>query len=347
MTESSNNIFVRACRRQDTERTPIWIMRQAGRYLPEYRAVREKYDFLTMCKTPELASEVTIQPIDRFGLDAAIIFSDILVIPEAMGMRLEMVESKGPVFEKPIQGIEDIDKLELKDIDERLSFVYDAVKLTKERLQNRVPLIGFSGAPWTLAAYMVEGSGNKSFDKAKSFIRNCPSAAHSLLQKLSAAVSCYLREKIECGCDVVQIFDTWAGILTAEEYDEFSLKYIKQIVDNIKSAGAPIIVFAKGIDSYSKLAALDCDVIGVDWTADLGAVRKQIDGRKALQGNLNPAIMLSSPEEIKTHAGSVLESYGCSNGHIFNLGHGILPNTPVENVKALVDYIKSKSKAYH
>jgi uroporphyrinogen decarboxylase len=341
--QNKEHLFIRACKREQVERTPIWIMRQAGRYLPEYRAIREKHDFMEMCKTPELAAEVSMQPIDIFGLDAAIIFSDILVIPEAMGMGLQMIESRGPVFDSPIKGFASINKLNEKDISSRLGFVFDAVKMTKQRLGGKTPLIGFSGAPWTLAAYMVEGGGSKNFEKIKSLIYNTPGNAHRLLEKLSTAVSEYLICKIDAGCDAVQIFDTWGGVLAPWDFEEFSLKYINQIINNIKHKGVPIIVFAKGVKNIRKIAETDCDVIGIDWTFDISDARNEINGSKALQGNLDPVILFAEPDKIKFEAAKILDRFGASSGHIFNLGHGILPGTPVENVRALVEFVKERS----
>jgi uroporphyrinogen decarboxylase len=322
-------------------------MRQAGRYLPEYRAIREKSDFLTLCKTPELASEVTVQPVDIIGVDAAILFSDILVIPEAMGMPLEIVESKGPVFDNPLRSAEQINSLETEGVTERLSYVMDAIKLTKEKLNNRVPLIGFSGAPWTLATYMVEGKGSKNFDVIKSFIYNEPAAAHALLQKLADAVVDYLNAKIRAGCDAVQIFDTWAGILSPTDFEEFSLKYISYICERLETNGAPVIVFAKSVDSMRKLADLKCDVLGVDWKKDLGEVRAEVAGKKALQGNLDPCVLFAPKEKIKAETERILRKFGRGAGHVFNLGHGILPQTPVENARYFVNCVKELSIEYH
>ncbi len=338
-----DSLFIRACKRQETERTPVWIMRQAGRYLPEYRAIREKYDFLTMCKTPELASEVTVQPIDIIKTDAAILFSDILVIPEAMGMHLDVIESKGPVFDSPVRDIQAIEKLDIEGVVERLDYVMQAVKVTKEKLANRVPLIGFSGSPWTLACYMVEGKGSKNFDIVKSFIYQEPAAAHRLLQILADSVIEYLNAKIRAGCDAVQIFDTWAGILSPSDFEEFSLKYIRYICENLETRGAPVIVFAKGVSSYAKLAELKCDSLGVDWSKEIGAVRKEISGKKALQGNLDPTVLFAPKEKIRQETARVLESYGTGAGHVFNLGHGILPKTPVENTQYFVECVKELS----
>lgn len=321
-------------------------MRQAGRYLPEYRAIREQTDFLTLCKTPELAAEVTIQPVDIIGVDAAILFSDILVIPEAMGMKLEIVESKGPTFDDPVRSQDDLNRLNTDGIVDRLQYVIDAIKLTKERLAGRVPLIGFSGAPWTLATYMVEGKGTKNFDQIKRFIYNEPAAAHELLQKLSDAVVEYLNAKIRAGCDAVQIFDTWAGILSPWDFEEFSLRYISYICERLETNGAPVIVFAKGINDTAKMANLKCDVLGIDWTKDIGDARAQAGG-KAVQGNLDPCVLFASKEKIRQETERILERFGYGPGHVFNLGHGILPMTDPENAKYLVSCVKDLSIKYH
>jgi uroporphyrinogen decarboxylase len=323
----------------------VWIMRQAGRYLPEYRAIREKTDFLTLCKTPELASEVTVQPVDIIGVDAAILFSDILVIPEAMGMNLEIIESKGPIFDNPLRSIAEVRNLNTDGVTERLQYVMDAIALTKEKLAGRVPLIGFSGAPWTLATYMVEGKGTRNFDLIKSFIFNEPAAAHELLQTLADAVIDYLNAKIRTGCDAVQIFDTWAGVLSPSDTEEFSLRYIRYICEKLETRGAPVIVFAKGVNAFDKLAELKCDVIGLDWTQDIGKVRKEIDGGKALQGNLDPCVLFAPKDTIKGKVREILDAFGGEPGHVFNLGHGILPNTPVESARYLVECVKALSKS--
>lgn len=340
---SNESLFIRACKRQVTERTPLWIMRQAGRYLPEYRAVREKYDFLTMCKTPEVAAEVTVQPIDIIGTDAAILFSDILVIPEAMGMHLDMIESKGPVFPNPVRDLAGVENLNTEGVVERLDYVMQAIKVVKERLAGRVPLIGFSGSPWTLATYMVEGKGSKNFDIIKSFIYTDPAAAHKLLQTLADSVVDYLNAKIAAGCDAVQIFDTWGGILSPSDFEEFSLQYMRYICENLKTDGQPVIVFAKGVASYKGLAGLKCDSLGVDWSKEIGDVRREINSSKALQGNMDPTVLFAPKERIRTEVKRVLDSYGEGAGHVFNLGHGILPKTPVDNVKYLVECVKELS----
>jgi len=348
LSEFKNDLFLRACRRQDVERTPIWIMRQAGRYLPEYRAVRAKSDFLTMCKTPELAAEVTIQPVDIIGVDAAILFSDILVIPEAMGMHLEMNEGKGPVFPSPIRTFSDAKKLKEIDPAKDLKYVLDAVTLTKKNLNNRVPLIGFSGSPWTLLTYMVEGKGSKNFSEVKKLIYNNPELAHSILDKLANTVADYLSAKIEAGCNAVQIFDTWGGILSQKDFEEFSLRYVEKIISQIKRKGEPVIFFAKGVHfNLGKLASIGADVLGLDWNMDLGEVRKQVGNKVALQGNMDPTVLYANKNYIREEAIRVLKSFGKGNGHIFNLGHGILPDIDPENVKALVQFVKEESKAFH
>ena len=348
MSELKNDLFLRACKRQDVERTPIWIMRQAGRYLPEYRAVRAKADFLTMCKTPELAAEVTIQPVDIIGVDAAIIFSDILVIPEAMGMHLEMIESKGPVFHKPIRTHEDARQLKEIDPAKKLKYVLDAVSLTKKNLNNRVPLIGFSGSPWTLLTYMVEGRGSKNFSEVKKLIYNNPELAHQILDKLSTTIADYLSAKIEAGCNAVQIFDTWGGILSQKDFEEFSLQYVEKIIAQIKRKDEPVIFFAKGVHfKLDKIANIGANVIGLDWTMDLGEVRKQIGNQVALQGNMDPTVLYANKDYIRSEVKNVLSSFGNGNGHIFNLGHGVLPDVDPENVKALVQFVKEESKKFH
>lgn len=348
MSQLLNDLFLRACKRKDVERTPIWIMRQAGRYLPEYRAVRANADFLTMCKTPELAAEVTLQPIDLIGVDAAIIFSDILVIPEAMGMHLEMHEGKGPIFPKPIRNEDDANHL--KDIDpvKELKYVLDAVSLTKQELNNRVPLIGFSGSPWTLLTYMVEGRGSKNFAEVKKLIYNNPKLAHKILDKLSVVIADYLSAKIEAGCNAIQIFDTWGGVLAPHDFIEFSLQYVEKIISEIKRKDEPVIFFAKGVHhNLDRMAGIGSNVLGLDWTMDLGEVRKEVGNHIALQGNLDPTVLYGSKEYIYKEVKRVLKSFGNGNGHIFNLGHGILPDIDPENVKALVQFVKEESKSFH
>ncbi|MFO7448385.1 MAG: uroporphyrinogen decarboxylase [Ignavibacteriaceae bacterium] len=346
--ELQNDLFLRACRKQPVERTPIWIMRQAGRYLPQYRAIREKADFLTMCKTPELAAEVTIQPVDLIGVDAAIIFSDILVIPEAMGMHLEMNEGKGPVFPDPIRNENDAKNLKQIDPSKDLKYVLDAVSLTKKELNGRVPLIGFAGSPWTLLTYMVEGKGSKNFSEIKRLIYNNPKLAHNILDKLADSVALYLSAKMEAGANAVQIFDTWGGILSQKDFEEFSLRYIKKIISQLKAGDEPVIVFAKGVHyKLKKIAKCGADVVGLDWTMDLAKVRERIGDRVALQGNLDPTVLYGPEEKIKEEVIRVLDSYGEGSGHIFNLGHGILPDVDPQKAKFLVQTVKEESKAFH
>jgi uroporphyrinogen decarboxylase len=343
-----NDLFLRACKKEEIERTPIWIMRQAGRYLPEYRAVRKKADFLTMCKTPELAAEVTLQPIDLIGVDAAIIFSDILVIPEAMGMHLEMHEGRGPVFPYPIRTESDLNTLKNIDPTSDLNYVLDAVSLTKKELDGRVPLIGFSGSPWTLLTYMVEGGGSKNFSNVKKMIYNNPKLAHNILEKLSSAISDYLSAKIQAGANAVQIFDTWGGILSQDDFQEFSLQYVEKIISNIKREKEPVIFFPKGVHSnLDEVANCGADVLGLDWTMDLGKVRELVGDKVALQGNLDPTTLYAPEDVIKERALKTLQSYGNGSGHIFNLGHGILPDVEPENLKTLVKFVKENSYQFH
>ncbi len=336
-----NDLLLRAARREPIERSPVWFMRQAGRYLPEYRAIRSKHDFLTMVKTPELASEVTIQPVDLVGVDAAIIFSDILTVPEAMGMHLVMEEGKGgPKFPEPIRLYSQIKALKEIDPTRDLSYVKEAIQLTVERLNGRVPLIGFSGAPWTLFCYMVEGSGSKDFRHAKQMIFTREEDAHRLLLKLADAVSEYLIMQIEAGADVVQIFDTWAGILTPEDFEDFSLQYIARIVRTVKERThnrAPVIVFCKGANqSLVEIANTNCDVVGLDWTVDISEVKGLFDGSIALQGNLDPMLLYATEEVIRDRVFEIAEKMGDPTGHIFNLGHGISPDVDPGNARAFV-----------
>ena len=344
-----NDTFLRACYRQATPYTPIWIMRQAGRYLPEYRAVRARADFLTLCKTPELAAEVTIQPVDILGVDAAIIFSDILVVPEAMGMELVVEEGKGgPRFPTPLRTADAIRHLSIPDPNETLRFVMDALRLTRSRLDGRVPLIGFSGSPWTLAAYMVEGSGSKDFRHAKELLAKEPTLAHELLEKISRSIAAYLKAQVQAGAQALQLFDTWGGILTQDSFEEFSLRHIVQVIKEISNPQVPVILFCKDCGhSLRRIAASGCDVVGLDWTADLGEARKAAGEKVALQGNLDPAVLYASPERIRDEVKIVLAKFGKGSGHIFNLGHGILPDVPVDHVKELVRTVKDESRQYH
>jgi uroporphyrinogen decarboxylase len=348
-----NDLVLRALRREPCHRTPIWIMRQAGRYLPEYRAVRSKTDFLTLCKTPELAAEVTIQPVEIMGVDAAIIFSDILVVPEAMGMTLEMIESAGPKFPSPIRTRVDIDRLIEPDVSQALRYVENAIRLTKQELHGRVPIIGFSGAAWTLFTYAVEGKGSKDFKHAKQMIFSNPDDAHHLLKKLNRVLTNYLLLQIEAGADVVQIFDTWASLLSEDAYKEFSLQYIHETVQTIKlkHPKVPVIVFAKGANTLLReISETGCDAVGLDWTVDIAKARWQLSDRVALQGNIDPMVLYAPPERIREHAASILKKFGehtDSSGHIFNLGHGILPDIEPTHLRTLIDFVKIESAKYH
>ena len=325
-----NDLFLRACRREPVERTPVWIMRQAGRYLPEYRAIREKVDFLTLCKTPELAAEVSIQPVNIIGVDACIIFSDILVVPEAMGMKLFVEEGKNePRFENPIHTKSDINKLVVPDPNCELKYVMNAIRLTRKNLDDRVPLIGFAGSPWTLAVYMVEGKRSKHFRVIKELIYSNPKDAHVLLDKLARTVAAYLNAKIEAGAQVIQIFDTWGGILPPDEFKEFSLRYIEQVLKLLKHNAVPTIVFCKDCGhSIEAIADTGCDVVALDSSIDIAKARMMIGSYVALQGNLDPIILYTSPERIREGVKKILEKFGKGSGHIFNLGHGILPDIP-------------------
>jgi len=337
-----NDLLLRTAKQQPVERTPVWMMRQAGRYLPEYQAVREKADFLTMCKTPELAAEVTIQPVDIVGVDAAIIFSDILTIPEAMGLSLEFVTGRGPVFDNPVRNINDVDALSLNILPE-LEYVGKAIERTVSQLKGRVPVIGFSGAPWTLATYMIEGGSSRDYKVAKKLLYSQPDLMKRLIDALIPEIIEYLNMQIEAGADIVQIFDSWGGVLASTEFDEYALKPIKLIVEGLKTKkpDTPVIVFSKGARTHLKsLANTGTDVVSLDWMVDLGWARDQVQDKVALQGNLDPAILLTDPAIIETETKKLLASYGNGFGHIANLGHGITPDVPVENAKAFVQAVK-------
>ena len=348
-----NDRFLRALLKQPVDRTPVWIMRQAGRYLPEYRKIREQAgDFMTLCSTPDLACEVTLQPLRRFDLDAAILFSDILTIPDAMGLGLYFEEGEGPKFKSTIQSAADIAKLGVPDPHGELSYVIDAVSLIRKELNGDVPLIGFSGSPWTLATYMVEGGSSKTFSKIKGLLFEDPKAAHQLLSVLADSVASYLNAQIAAGAQAVMIFDSWGGALSDAHYKEFSLAYMQKIVDQltreVDGEKIPVTLFTKGGGLWLKdIAATGCDALGLDWTIDIGVAREQVGDIVALQGNMDPAAMGASPEVIKAEAARILASYGHGSGHVFNLGHGITPNIDPENVKALVDFVHEESAQYH
>jgi uroporphyrinogen decarboxylase len=343
-----NDLVIRACRRQKVDRTPVWMMRQAGRYLPEYRAVRARSDFLTMCRTPELAAEVTIQPVDIVGVDAAIIFSDILVVPEAMGMHLVMEESRGPSFPKPIRTRNDVEALRVADPEKTLRYVLQALTVTKHALAGRVPLIGFAGSPWTLATYMVEGQGSKDFKHTKRMMLDEPETFRLLLSKITESVRLFLEAQLGVGADLVQVFDTLGGVLAPDHYRKFSLDPLHEVVSKLRPNGAPVIVFSKGANhALNDIADIGADAVGLDWTIDIGDARAMIDGRVALQGNLDPSILYASPEVIRTEVRSILRKFGSGPGHIFNLGHGILPDVPVDHARAMVRAVHEESPAFH
>jgi len=348
-----NDRLIRALLRQPVDRTPVWIMRQAGRYLPEYQATRKKAgDFLTLCKTPELACEVTLQPLDRFDLDAAILFSDILTIPDAMGLGLQLIEKQGPKFERTVRSAADIKQLPALDPDTDLGYVMDAVRLCKQELQDRVPLIGFAGSPWTLATYMIEGESSRDYALSKTLLYDQPDTMQHLLHKLAIATRDYLNAQIEAGADAVMIFDSWAGVLTPAAYRDFSLASIRMILDGLvrerDGQRIPAIVFSKGAaHSLGMTANSGCDGIGLDWTFDIGIARALVGDRVSLQGNLDPAVLRASPEVIHEHVATVLQSYGQGSGHVFNLGHGITPDIDPAHVTAMVDAVHELSPAYH
>ncbi len=348
-----NDLLLRALLRQPVERTPVWIMRQAGRYLPEYLKTRsEAGSFMNLCQTPELACEVTLQPLRRFKLDAAIVFSDILTIPDVMGLKLYFVSGEGPKFEKPIRSAGDIENLPSPDVSESLGYVMDAVSLVRRELNGEVPLIGFSGSPWTLATYMIEGGSSKTFSKAKTLIYQEPGLAHSLLGKLADTVTDYLNAQIESGAQAVQIFDTWGGALSSQAYQEFSLRYMARIVSGLtrehEGRHVPIILFSKGCNTQLEaLADSGCDALGLDWTISLSEARNRVGERVALQGNLDPTVLLADPEVIREQVSLTLDSFGDGNGHVFNLGHGITPDVNPDNLSALINAVGELSPAFH
>ncbi|MBL0937996.1 MAG: uroporphyrinogen decarboxylase [Gemmatimonadaceae bacterium] len=337
-----NDLLLRALRRESVSRPPVWMMRQAGRYLPEYRAVRAQSDFLTMCRTPELATEVTLQPVDLIGVDAAIIFSDILVVPEAMGMHLTLDEGVGPQFPSPIRTDADIRALRPVEPREQLAYMLNALRMTSHALNDRVPLIGFAGAPWTLAAYMVEGKGTKQFAVAKRMLYEAPERAHALLDKLATAVGDFLVAQVEAGAQVVQLFDSWAGALGPQEFRTFALPYLAKAARRAREAGAPVIVFAPGAAwALSEIAAVTAaDAIGVDWhTTPIAARQRTAPFNVALQGNLDPCALYASPAEIRTRTREMIAAFG-PTGHVANLGHGILPDMRPDHARAFIDAVR-------
>ena len=353
MPKLENDTFIRALLRQPTPYTPIWLMRQAGRYLPEYNQTRARAgNFLALCKNPALATEVTLQPLARFKLDAAILFSDILTIPDAMGLGLYFAEGEGPRFERPLREEWEIRDLTAPDPAVHLRYVLDAVSEIRRALAGSVPLIGFSGSPFTLACYMIEGKGSSDFSSVKKMLYQRPDLLHRILSVTADAVTDYLNAQIEAGAQAVMVFDTWGGMLTHAAYREFSLGYIERIVRRLQRERAgeriPNIVFTKGGGLWLEdIAAIGCDAVGLDWTIDIGQARARIGNKVALQGNLDPSVLLSTPDAVVREAETVLARFGKGNGHVFNLGHGISQFSPPENVAALVSAVREKSAAYH
>ena len=353
MTTLKNDTFLRALLKQPVEYTPIWMMRQAGRYLPEYRKVRgEAGSFMAVCTNPELACEVTLQPLRRFDFDAAILFSDILTIPDAMGLGLHFTEGEGPKFERPLRTAADIEKLAVIDPEIELRYVTDAVRLIRKNLDGSVPLIGFSGSPWTLATYMVEGGSSKNFAKVKALMYNDPALMHKLLDILAQSVAAYLNAQIAAGAQAVMLFDTWGGMLSSEDYNEFSLRYAKQVRDllTLENEGrrVPNILFTKGGGLWlEEMATTGYDAIGLDWQTDIQHARTRVGDKVALQGNLDPLALYANPDVITEKVKTILQKYGNGSGHVFNLGHGILPDINPEHVKAMVDSVHTYSGEYH
>jgi len=354
MAELKNDRFLKALLRQPVDVTPIWMMRQAGRYLPEYRATRSKAgDFMSLCKSAEFACEVTLQPLDRYpGLDAAILFSDILTVPDAMGLGLFFETGEGPRFKKVVRSEKDVSDLPIPNVSTDLGYVMNAVKTIRSALNGRVPLIGFSGSPWTLATYMVEGGSSKDFRHIKSMLYNTPEVLHQLLDKLATTVTHYLNEQIRSGAQAVQIFDTWGGALSAHAYENFSLKYMEKIVKGLirehEGRPVPVILFTKNGGLWlEKIAATGCDAVGLDWTVEIGEARKRVGDKVTLQGNMAPAVLYADPARIRDEVARILASFGHGNGHVFNLGHGITPEVNPENAGAFINAVHELSAQYH
>jgi len=353
VTELKNDTFLRALQRQPVDYTPVWMMRQAGRYLPEYRETRAKAgSFMALCRNPELACEVTIQPLERFPLDAAILFSDILTIPDAMGLGLYFTEGEGPRFEHPVRSAADVERIGVPDPEDELRYVMDAVATIRRELAGRVPLIGFSGSPWTLATYMIEGGSTKNFAQTKAMMFEHPELMHALLGKVADTVIAYLNAQVARGAQALMVFDTWGGVLTPGDFREFSLRYLERIVDGVTREAdgrkVPVILFSKGAGQWlDRMAETGCDALGVDWTMDLADARRLVQDQVALQGNLDPCTLYASPERIRREVGRVLASYGAGSGHVFNLGHGIHPDVDPDHAAAMVEAVHELSRPYH
>ena len=347
MGDLSESLFLRSLKREPVPRTPVWVMRQAGRYLPEYLAVRkEAGDFMTLCRTPKLACEVTLQPLRRFDLDAAILFSDILTIPDAMGLGLSFQEGEGPQFERPIRKVSEVDALQVPKASDDLAYVMEAAALIRAEMPKDLPLIGFSGSPWTLACYMIEGRGSRDFKHILRFMYEHPEAMHMLLQKLTDSVIDYLSEQVKAGVNTLMVFDSWGGILTTPNFKAFFFHYLGQITTRLKALypDMPIILFTKGGGQWlSTLADTGCDGLGVDWTCDLGRARLEVGSRVALQGNLDPAVLLTTPDCIRAEVARVLKAFGRGSGHIFNLGHGITPDVPPKHLEVMIEAVRALS----
>jgi len=340
-----NDTFLRACRGEEVEYTPVWLMRQAGRYLPQYQAVRANIDFLTLCKTPKLAAEVTLQPVDILGVDAAILFSDILIPVEAMGMRLEFSDKEGPILREPIRNKSAVEKLIIPDTEEDMPFVPETIKILRKELENKVPLIGFSGAPFTLATYMIEGGTSKNFLNTKKMMFQYSGAFNYLMEKLTDTILSYLSAQIKAGAQAVQIFDTWAGMLTPVEYKEFALPYVKKTISELKKEGVPVIYFVNDCAGILKeVKKSGADVTGIDWRIDISDAIKRLGKKMVVQGNLDPCELFLPKEKLEERIKDILWKGESAKGHIFNLGHGVLPETPVENVVAMVEAVHKYGK---
>ncbi len=337
-----NRLLLDALNGDNVSRPPVWMMRQAGRYLPDFMKLKEKYDFFTRCKTPELAAKITLMPIEQIGTDAAILFSDILVVPQAMGVDVEMRKELGPFIPKPIREAKQIEKIVIPDVDDNLNYVFEAIRLSKQMIDNRVPLIGFAGSPWTVLCYMVQGQGSKNFDIAKSFCFSQPEAAHMLLEKITTTTIKYLKSKVKAGVNVIQLFDSWGGLLSEDDYQKFSWHYNQKIIDSLKSK-TKIISFSKGCwFALPLMAKSGVDALGIDWTCSARNARYLTGGKVTLQGNLDPSRLMSTPKEIEKLTKKMIAEFGVQK-YIVNLGHGILPNVPVDNAKAFVDTVKNYS----
>jgi uroporphyrinogen decarboxylase len=353
MQALQNDRLLRALLRQPVDTTPVWLMRQAGRYLPEYRKVREQAgSFMDLCTNPELACKVTMQPLERFPLDAAILFSDILTIPDAMGLGLYFEEGEGPRFKNPLRRAADVRALGVPDPETNLRYVMDAVRTIRRELDNRIPLIGFSGSPWTLATYMVEGSSTKTFSRVKGMLYSEPALLHELLDTIAESVTTYLNAQVEAGAQALMIFDTWGGVLTPRDYRDFSLQYMQKIVSGLtreaEDRKVPVILFTKGGGQWlEEMAATGADALGIDWSTDIGEARRRVGNRVALQGNLDPATLYGTPEVIRERVAGILDAFGPGSGHVFNLGHGINPDVDPENAGVLVNAVHELSAQYH